>query len=313
MFQPDFSRFYYNEPQVPLWLWSGNAQTLYAKTLQRPAPPYRRELLLDSYGEDQVAYDFVDAADVHAPCVVLFHGLEGSSHSHYATELMHAVRKFGWHGVVAHFRSCGGVPSKRMYHSGDTREIAHTLNLLSQRYPNVYAVGVSLGGNALMKYLGEQGNNAVPRAAAAVSAPVNLPASGHALIHGLPKLLYTEYFLKTLMNKVPHTPTQKIRHLGDFDDAYTAPMHGFANKDDYYRRAAALPFLKHIATPTLLLNARNDPFLPAPYLPTLADVSPYVYLLQPQHGGHVAFVSGTGRGHLRWLPETLFNFFTAIT
>ena len=118
------------QPIPPRFLIGGNAETLYAKALQRTAPNYRRELIRDSFGEDDVAYDFVDVADEQAPCVVLLHGLEGSSRSHYAVELMYAVQQIGWHGVVAHFRSCGGVPAKRLYHSGDTREVAHMLDVL---------------------------------------------------------------------------------------------------------------------------------------------------------------------------------------
>ena len=296
----------------PLWLPGGHLQTVYAKLLQRTPPPYRRELLPDSGGSEQAAYDFVDAADAEAPLVVLFHGLEGSSGSHYAVEMMHAVRERGWHGVVAHFRSCGGVPAEKKYHSGDTREIAHMLGLLATRYRRIYAVGISLGGNALAKYLGEQGRAgqaAVPQAAAAVSAPVDLPASASALEHGLPRLLYTRYFLNSLLPKVPPLPDVRIHTLGDFDNAYTAPLHGFADKDDYYRRSAAKPYLCDIAVPTLLLNARNDPFLPARFLPTANDVSPQVCLLQPEQGGHAAFVSGGGRGHLRWMPQTVLRFF----
>ncbi len=189
--------------QPPAWLRGGNAQTLYGKMLQRSDLNYRRELLPDSYGEDKAAYDFIDSPHQEAPCVVLLHGLEGSSRSHYAVEMMYAIRQRSWNGVVAHFRSCGGVPSKRMYHSGDTREVAHMLNLLAQRYRELYVVGWSLGGNVLAKYLGEQGKAALPKAAAAVSAPVNLNAAGEALQHGLPYLLYTPYFLHTLLTKVP--------------------------------------------------------------------------------------------------------------
>lgn len=293
----------------PRWLKGGNLQTLYAKSLQRPAPPYRRELLADSYGSDQVAYDFVDASDPNAPCVVLLHGLEGSSRSHYAVELMHAVRAAGWHGVVAHFRSCGGVPSQRLYHSGDTREVAHMLSLLSQRYATLYAAGVSLGGNALTKYLGEQGKNAVVRAAAAVSTPMDLSAGARALQQGMARRLYTPYFLHTLMDKVPHPPPHKIRDLKMFDDLYTAPIHGFADAEDYYAKSSAKPYLRQIAVPTLLVNARNDPFFPPEHLPRQTDVSDQVYLLQPEHGGHAGFVGGSGRGHLRWLPENLLAFF----
>ncbi|WP_245571932.1 YheT family hydrolase [Conchiformibius kuhniae] len=294
----------------PRWLCGGHAQTLYAKALQPPLPAYRRELIADSYGEDLAAYDFVDAKQDDAPLVVLFHGLEGSSRSHYAAALMHAVAAHGWHGVVAHFRSCGGVRARRTYHSGDTREIAHMLAVLQHRYPRLYAVGVSLGGNALAKYLGEQGENAVPHAAAVVSAPLDLPNAAAALERGLSRLLYAPYFLHTLRRKVPQPP-QRCRSLGEFDRAYTAPMHGFADEQDYYARCAAKPYLPHIARPTLIVNAQNDPFLPAEFLPTAADVSAQVHLLQPENGGHCGFVSGEGRGHLRWLPETVLRFFEA--
>ena len=297
----------------PHWLLGGHLQTIYAKLLSSTPPVYRRELLPDSTEQERVAYDFVDAPHANAPLVVLFHGLEGSSHSHYAIELMKTVQAYGWHGVVAHFRSCGGVPAQKMYHSGDTLEVAYMLQLLAQRYSTIYAVGVSLGGNVLAKYLGEQGKRAqaaIPRAAAVVSAPVDLPASGAALQTGLNRLLYTHYFLRSLLPKVPPQPQRRIRSLADFDNAYTAPIHGFRDKDDYYQQAAAKPYLPYIAVPTLLLNARNDPFLPAHYLPTAAQVSPSVVLLQPKHGGHVGFVAGEGRGHLRWLPETVLQFFT---
>lgn len=297
----------------PHWLIGGHLQTVYAKLLARPAPNYRRELLPDSTGQEQVAYDFIDAPHANAPLVVLFHGLEGSSHSHYAIELMHTVQAYGWHGVVAHFRSCGGVPAQKMYHSGDTLEVAHMLNLLAQRYPTIYAVGVSLGGNVLAKYLGEQGKQnqpPIPQLAAIISAPLNLPASGKALQHGINRLLYSRYFLNSLLPKVPPRPDLTIRSLADFDNAYTAPLNGFANKDDYYQQAAAQPHLPHINLPTLILNAQNDPFLPAAYLPQAQHISPTTYLLQPKHGGHVGFVAGKGRGHLRWLPETVLQFFT---
>lgn len=300
---------------TPVWLRGGNLQTLYAKALQEPPPAYRRELLPDSSGEELVAYDFWDAADQDAPLLVLFHGLEGGSDSHYAVELMRAAARQGWHGVVAHFRSCGGVPSKRMYHSGDTPEVAHMLGLLSARYAEIYAVGVSLGGNVLLKYLGEQGRQgrAVPlHGAAAVSAPVDLPAAGESLSRGWPRLLYTRYFLDSLLPKVPPQPGLVLRSLADFDEAYTAPLNGFAGKDDYYRQASSKPYLPDIALPTLLLNARNDPFLPGRFLPGRHEVSPLVYLLQPSQGGHVGFVSGSGRGHLRWMPQTVLSFSQAV-
>lgn len=295
--------------RAPRWLRGGHAQSIWPKFIQPPPPAYRRELLPDSTGQTTVAYDFIDAADPAAPLVVLFHGLEGDSRSHYARALMHAVRRRGWHGVVAHFRGCGGVSAQRFYHSGDSGEVAHMLSVLSQRYARLYAVGVSLGGNALAKYLGEQGRAVPLRAAACVSVPLDLAAAADALGRGLSRLIYTPYFLRTLMAKVPYPPPHNIRSLNMFDNAYTAPLHGFADAQDYYARSSALPYLAHIALPTLIINAQNDPFFPAAHLPRAEQVSPAVTLVQPQHGGHAGFVGGSGRGSLNWLPENLLAFF----
>lgn len=293
----------------PAWLRNGHTQTLYAKLIQSPTPNYRRELIADSYGEDLVAYDFIDAPNRDAPVVVLFHGLEGSSQSHYAIELMRFVQQRGWHGVVAHFRSCGGITSKRLYHSGDTREIEHMLQVLRERYAQIYAVGVSLGGNALAKYLGEQGKAAIPRAAAVVSAPIDLNAAAEALAQGVSQRLYIPYFMRTLMLKVPPKQGFACKTLHEFDNAYTAPIHGFRDALDYYTQSQCKPFLRDIVRPTLVINAKNDPFLPAQFLPNVDEVSDNVVLLQPENGGHVGFVSGSGRGHLRWLPENILAFF----
>lgn len=301
---------------TPRWLRNGNIETLYAKTLQQPPPAYRRELLPDSTGQTLTAYDFIDSPNPDAPLVVLFHGLEGSSRSHYAVALMQAVQAKGWHGVVAHFRSCGGVPNTApvFYHSGDSPEIGFMLATLAKRYSKIYAAGVSLGGNALAKYLGEQGRLAIPQAAAVVSAPVDLTAAGSRFDRGLTRLLYTRYFLDSLLPKARATSfhtdlLNRCKTLGDFDDAFTAPLHGFADRHDYYRRASSKPLLPHIAVPTLLLNAVNDPFLPPSALPNAAQVSPQVTLLQPACGGHCAFVSGRGRGSLDWMPQTVLSYF----
>lgn len=307
----------------PPWLPGGHLQTLWAKTRQPLRPPYRRELFADSSGQTQVAYDWVDSAHTNTPLVVLFHGLEGSSDSHYARALMHAVRRRGWQGCVVHFRGCGGVPNTAplAYHSGDSTEIGHYLATLRRVQPQrrLCAAGVSLGGNALAKYLGETGTAALCDAAAVISAPLDLPAAGAALEHGLSRRLYAPYFLRTLLPKVRaetgHYPcfdlqaALRSRSLGDFDHAFTAPVHGFADKDDYYRRAAAKPLLRSIHRPTLVLNAQNDPFMPAAALPSVTDVSEHIHLLQPSHGGHAGFVSGSGTGHIRWLPETVLTFF----
>lgn len=300
----------------PKWLRGGNAETLYAKFLQAPTPAYRRELLPNHENSGKLAFDFLDSSKPNAPLLLHFHGLEGSSHSHYAIALMLAAQALGWNAVVAHFSSCGGVASHKYYHSGDSVAIAHAITLMQERYQDIYAVGVSLGGNALAKYLGEQGRANLPtglKAAAVVSAPVDLSASSLAICRGLPRLLYTPYFLHSLRKKIPqHAKQVKLRSLTDFDNAYTAPLNGFHDAQDYYQRASAKPFLADIAIPTLLLNAQNDPFLPPVFLPQVHEVSDKVVLLQPETGGHVGFVSGSGRGHIRWMPETVLRFFQGI-
>ncbi|MCP1772968.1 putative alpha/beta-fold hydrolase [Neisseria perflava] len=312
-----------NPPAPPFWLHNGYADTLFAKSLQAKPPAYRRELLPNRTGHTQIAYDFLDGADPAAPLVVLFHGLEGSSRSHYAIELMKAVHQKGWHGVVAHSPGCGGVPNTLTIpdHSGETREMAFALETLAARYPKIYAVGVSLGGNKLAKYLGEQGRlkkTAVPYAAASVSAPVDLTECSYRFDHGMTRLLYTRYFLSSVIPKARHfsgfhetVPLSSCKTIGEFDDVFTVPLHGFADRYDYYRQASSKPYLRDVATPLLLLNARNDPFLPGEALPTAEEVSPGVTLMQTPYGGHVGFTDQSG-GHLniRWLPQTLLDYFS---
>ena len=293
----------------PRWLQGGNKETLYAKSLQRTAPHYRRELIADSYGEDLAAYDFIDAPQDNVPCVVLLHGLEGSSRSHYAVELMHAVQAAGWHGVVAHFRSCGGVAAKRLYHSGDTREVAHMLHVLAQRYAQLYVVGVSLGGNALAKYLGEQGNNTPVQAACVVSSPVNLNAAGDALERGLPYVLYTPYFfVHAHEKKSPKSQAQKSAAWARLTMPTPHRFTVLPIKMTTTHARLPCPIYRASHSHTAAQRAKR-PILPATYLPTERDVSPQVCLLQPKHGGHCGFVGGNGRGHLNWLPNTLLTFF----
>jgi hypothetical protein len=281
---------------------------------------------------DFIDLDWLDAPDSElplaqrdeAPLLVLFHGLEGSSESHYARTLMRAAQQLGWRGVVVHFRGCGGQINRlpRAYHSGDSAEIDWVLRRLrGTRTGPVYVVGISLGGNALLKWLGEQREaalNVVTRAAA-VSAPVDLMAAGEALARGF-NLVYTRHFLKTMKaktaKKLKRYPAltdprrmQRTRTLREFDDLITAPLHGFRDVDDYYTRASSKPFLKYIAVPTLLLNARNDPFLPARFLPGRADVSAAVRLETPATGGHVGFVTGAYPGNVDWLAGHLTDFF----
>lgn len=261
-----------------------------------------------------------------APLVALFHGLEGSSRSHYAHAVMQALTKRRWRGAFPHFRSCGGELNRlpRAYHSGDAAEIGWMLSQLREPAAGapLFAAGFSLGGNALLKWLGEAGVAARPlvQAAAAISAPLDLAKGAEAIERGL-SLMYTHMFLRTLKRKAwlksrlhpglfDAVKMRQARTLREFDDAYTAPLHGFADAADYYRRASAKTALAAIRIPTLIINARNDPFLPGHHLPEASEVSPQVTFETPAHGGHVGFVSGAFPGHLRWLPERIMAFFS---
>lgn len=314
-----------NTYRAPWWLPGGHAETLYPLTRKGVTPPYRRQRV-DTPDGDFVDIDWLDVpSDDAAPLVLLFHGLEGSSRSHYARSLMRAVAARRWKGAVLHFRGCSGSPNRlpRAYHSGDSQEIDWALAWMRLNAGDapLFAVGVSLGGNALLKWLGEQETAALQRldAAAAVCPPLDLTLSGLNLGRGLNRI-YTRHFLQTLIPKAlekaerfpGHFDGDRISRaasLQDFDDVYTAPAHGFADVFDYWRRASAKPWLGGIHLPTLLLNAANDPFVPSDALPTARDLGPGVGFECPPRGGHVGFLHGNWPGSLDWLPQRLLAHF----
>jgi predicted alpha/beta-fold hydrolase len=311
--------------RAPAWLPGGHLQTIYSSLFIRvPAIDYRRERLELADG-DFLDIDWIDG-QAGTPMVVLFHGLEGSADSHYARNLMARARTRGWHGAVAHFRGCSGEDNRlpRAYFAGDSEDVDHILcHIKSQHLDTpVYAVGVSLGGNALLKWLGERGDAArhLVERAASVSAPVDLTAAGNALDRGFNRRVYTARFLATLKKKALKKARQFPGTLDaaaisaattfrEFDTLVTARLHGFRDADDYWLKVSSKPLLKSITAPTLIINARNDPFLPASALPTPADISPAISLDQPETGGHVAFPSGPFPGNLGWLPQRLMQHF----
>ncbi|MEW6695666.1 MAG: alpha/beta fold hydrolase [Pseudomonadota bacterium] len=307
-------------PRPPFWQWEGHLQTIGAalwarRTVptgqSRPvAPLWQRERW------DTPDGDFVDVDAVVPPnpraLVVLFHGLEGSSASHYAQAFAAEAQRRGWAMAVPHFRGCSGEPNRapRAYHSGDHAEVDWMLMRVAQRWPAWprVAVGVSLGGNALLRWLQEAGSHAAVTvaAAAAISAPLDLMAAGAAIDRGLNRVLYARMFLRTMRRKAREKWAQypglfdlqralAARTLRAFDDAFTAPLHGFAGVDDYWRRASSKPHLRAIRVPTLVLNARNDPFVPATSLPVAGEVGDWVQLWQPERGGHVGFAQAATR------------------
>ena len=324
--------------EAPWWLPGGNLQTLWAALGSRrqfgPAPRWQRSRWNTPDG------DFIDvdhaqhASAAQAPLLVLFHGLEGSSGSHYAMAFADFAAAHGLAFAVPHFRGCSGElnHAPRAYHSGDFAEIDWVLARFAQENPGrpLLAVGVSLGGNALLRWAGEAGETARARvrAVAAVCSPLDLAAGGHAIGRGFNRQVYTRVFLSTMVPKALKKLEQHpglfdraallaARDLYEFDNLFTAPLHGFRNTDDYWARASAKPVLHRIRVPALALNALNDPFVPATSLPTAQDTGPCVTLWQPPRGGHVGFPSAAGRwgvpGHVRTMPEAVGRWLVAHT
>jgi len=289
----------------------GHLQTIAAALFPPPRVPLTRERWETPDG-DFIDVDFAGEGERLA---VLFHGLEGCSDSHYARLLARALPAAGWRIAIPHWRGCSGEPNRlpRAYHSGDSAEVDWIVRRFS---PPIDALGVSLGGNALLKWLGEKSHDArtwVHRAAA-ISAPLDLSAAGRALDLGLNRLLYTRMFLGTLkpksLAKLEVFPgifdaarLRASRTFREFDDVFTAPLHGFRDVDHYWTDSSSGPWLEHIAVPTLVLNARNDPFLPEQDLVAAAQkAAPSVLLEFPSRGGHVGFPGA-------WLAQRLIDFF----
>lgn len=306
------------------WLPGGHLQTIWpalstrAGLQDQDAPQFERERWRAPDG-DFIDVDWQRSVGSTKPVLVLFHGLEGSSSSHYAQAFARYARSHGLDFVVPHFRGCGGENNlaPRAYHSGDHEEIAWILQQVRQQTARaLLVVGISLGGNALLRWAQEAGSKAklTVSALAAVSAPVDLQASGLCMGQGFNKLVYTRMFLASMKTKALQKLAQfpglfdaqalcAAKTLYEFDNIVTAPLHGFKNTLDYWQRASAKPGMVLIEVPTLLLNARNDPFVPANSLPQADQVGRHVHLCQPDWGGHVGFVQGWPPGHLRGLPQ----------
>ena len=314
--------------EAPWWLPGGNLQTIWAALRAERyvgnAPTFRRERWVTP-DDDFVDVDFSDhATQPDSPLLVVFHGLEGSSGSHYAEALTDAARARGWACAVPHFRGCSGElnHAPRAYHSGDFEEIDWILRRLQSGHAGpLVAVGISLGGNALMRWAAERGASAaqVVRGVASVCSPLDLAASGWAIGRGFNRLVYTRMFLGSMVPKALQKLDQHpglfnrndllaARDLYAFDNIVTAPLHGFKDTDDYWKRASAKPHMKSIAVPALALNAINDPFIPAWSLPQPADVSDSVTLWQPAQGGHVGFPAGSFPANVRAMPEAVTAF-----
>lgn len=317
--------------RAPYWLPGGHLQTIwpafYGRRVVGPALRFRRERW-DTPDGDFIDVDWMDdgaAPENASTLLVLFHGLEGSTQSQYAQSFAGWAREQGLAYAVPHFRGCSGELNRapRAYHSGDWVELDWILRRFRARFAKsgqrVIVVGISLGGNALLRWAGELGAAAsqVTDAVTSVCSPLDLSAGGHAIGRGFNREVYTRMFLSSMKPKAlakwdqhpglfDREVLQDARTLYEFDDVFTAPLHGFRNVDDYWTRASAKPHLSSIRIPALALNARNDPFVPAQSLPRPQDVGAHVTLWQPAHGGHVGFAHGRWpTGHVMGMPRAV--------
>jgi predicted alpha/beta-fold hydrolase len=294
----------------PWWYRGRHLQTLWGPVLRRfRRPPLRRERLHTPDG-DFLDLDWLAVSGAGAPLVLILHGLEGSSRSHYVSGLLREVSGLGLRGVVLNFRSCSGELNRAppLYHSGETSDLEWVVDRLLEREPalRVGLIGVSLGGNVALKWLGERGHDA-PKpvvGAVAISTPFDLAACAQVLDRGLARSLYTAEFLRTLRAKVKAKAhlydgrldvkaALRARTFAEYDHVVTAPLYGFADERDYWTRSSSGRYLAGIRRPCLLINAVNDPFVPPSSLPAEAVArSPWLEALFPREGGHAGFLEG---------------------
>jgi len=299
------------------WLSNRHAQTMYPSLPWSGAPRVELESeVLELPDGDSTLVDWVvgrPAADTGAPLLIILHGLEGSANSPYARSLLHEADCMGWRAAVLHFRDCGDYRNRlpRRYHAGETNDIRYfveSLRTAGHEGP-MMAAGFSLGGSVLLKYLGENGVSTPLDAAAAISVPLNLHDSAEALSIGFSKI-YQYNLLKRMKAAIRrkfdrHTAafdwrrTMNAKSFSEFDDAVTAPLHGFSGKDEYYDRCSSTPFLADIRRPTLIINALDDPFMTPAAIPGEERLSEDVRIELSAAGGHVGFV----RGGLPWRPD----------
>jgi predicted alpha/beta-fold hydrolase len=318
------------QPAAAWWLRGATAQTLWARLARsRHLVRFEREVLTTD-DDDDLVLDHA-AGPAGAPRLLLLHGLEGSAHSLHTQGLAVQAARVGWRCTVLNFRSCARDPTRisrrlpnrrpRLYHSGETGDLAFAVRALIAREPGVpiYAVGFSLGGNVLLKWLGEVGADSAIRAAATISVPYDLAAASRHLERPGARF-YTYHFLRRLKPKaldvlarfpretahLDPTRIRAARTFAEFDQAVTAPMHGFASAEDYYARASSLGYLSRIAVPTLCISSEDDPFCPAESIPRArAAASPSVSFEVTRWGGHTGFVSGPWPWRPRYWAEEL--------
>lgn len=316
---------------APAWFLPGpHFQTIWGRIARsRRLVAFRRESITTPDG-DELVLDHLDAPSTSPIHFILMHGLEGSSYSVYMQGILGVIARHGYSATAINFRSCARDPQSvvrmlpnrrpRFYHSGDTGDFDFVARTLAARMPQqrLVAFGGSLGGNVLLKWLGENPGQTLVAAAATLSVPYDLGAGARLLDESMAGRFYVARFLDTLKKKVSRPDIAPLldlprvlrsRTFVDFDDAATAPLHGFAGADDYYTRSSSIHFVSRITTPALALNAADDPFLPPAVLPRVkAAASPAVDFRTTPTGGHVGFISGDAPWRCRyWAEELVVN------
>ncbi len=311
--------------RAPIFFRNPHAQTVYPSVFRKiHGLNYVRERII-TQDDDFLDLDWSTVGS--AGLAITLHGLEGDSRRSYMKGMVRAMNSHGWDAVAVNFRGCSGEPNRRtrMYHSGETQDLQLVIDhaLSSGQYRYISLIGFSLGGNVILKYLGESGASVNPAimAAVALSAPCDLKSCSDKLDHWS-NWAYSARFLKLLRKKIetkaaryPHlidiSNLASVKTLKDFDEKFTAPIHGFRNADDYYRRSSSRQFIGAIRVPCLLINSQDDPFLtPECYPLEEARTNPSLFLEIPEHGGHVGFVSFNERGNY-WSETRSAQFVTS--
>ena len=294
------------------WLPGAHAQTMWGKLFRRLPPQPTERVRLNTPDGDFVDLHRLPPRDRDAPRLLVLHGLEGTIRSHYAQGLLAEAARRGWAADLLIFRSCGDELNltRRFYHSGETADVAFVIDHILDESPAqpLVAAGVSLGGNVLLKYLGEKNTAVAPqlKAAVGISVPYDLARSSRHIDRGFARV-YQRHFIRSLKRKtvaklerfpdlVDREELSRIRTMYQFDETLTGPLHGFSGADDYYRRSSSLGWLSKISIPTLLFNAVDDPFMPPDVLAdvrTVAAGNPALEVDFPPHGGHAGFIAGS--------------------
>lgn len=310
-------------------LGNKHLQTVYATLFRKPIQLHLEIEIFPLQDGDflECYWHKTNKQNVNNPLVILFHGLAGSYESPYIQGMMQELDKYGFDSVLMHFRGCSGRDNKlaRSYHSGDSGDALEFAHALKKRFKNrkLYAVGYSLGANMLLKLLGEEGENSPFYKAVAVSAPMQLNVCADSMNRGFSRY-YQHRLVKdlniALEKKYDKHPMQELIHLKredipklktfwEFDDAYTAPIHGFASAGDYYTKSSSREFLKSITTPTLIIHSKDDPFMTPDVIPKKEELSESITMELTQKGGHVGFVSGTLFKPEYWLEKRIVDYF----